>query len=98
MRSPKTDARRAAEEGRVLATTAAEVAAATAKGALTGIADKHAKAAVAVAAATLERLADLGWRAVVGEGGATRRALGGDAVAERTEGFDPLATLDPRRR
>lgn len=98
MRSPKTDARRAAEEGRVLATTAAEVAAATAKGALTGIADKHARAAVAVAAATLERLADLGWRAVVGEGGATRRALGGDAVAERTEGFDPLATLDPRRR
>ncbi|MGZ9275831.1 MAG: lysine 5,6-aminomutase subunit alpha TIM-barrel domain-containing protein [Candidatus Limnocylindrales bacterium] len=98
MRSPKTDARRAAEEGRALATTAAEVAAATAKGALTGVADKHAKAAVAAALATLERLTDLGWRAVVGEAGATRRALGGDAVAERTESFDPLATLDPRRR
>ena len=58
---------------------------------------------VAAAMATLERLADLGWRAVVGEpprrddhgeGAVARGAIGGDAVAERTETFDPLRGLD----
>ena len=47
----------------------------------------------------LEILADRGWRALVGdpprgERGGPGRALGGDAVAERTESFDPLAGLD----
>ena len=32
-----------------------------------------------------------------GEGARSRRAIGGDAVAERTEAFDPLAALDPGR-
>jgi hypothetical protein len=52
---------------------------------------------------TLERLSDLGWRAVVGDPprivGRTRDgrapwAIGGDAVAERTESFDALAAFD----
>jgi hypothetical protein len=56
---------------------------------------------VAAAMTTIERLADLGWRAVVGDpprspgrarGGTW--AIGGDAVAERTEAFDPLAPFD----
>jgi hypothetical protein len=60
---------------------------------------------VAAAMATIERLSDLGWRAVVGDpprspgrarGGATW-AIGGDAVAERTEAFDPLAPFDEDR-
>ena len=45
---------------------------------------------------TLDRLADLGWRAVVGDRpprGERPRALGGDAVTERTESFDPLRSL-----
>jgi hypothetical protein len=59
---------------------------------LDGAALEHARATVGAATATLERLADAGWRAVLGEppSGAGRR-LGGDAVAERTEPFDPFA-------
>ena len=98
MRSPDADHRRAAVEARATATTAGEVAAASPIGKLAGIAEDHARAAVAAAGATLERLSDLGWRAVVGEGGASRRAMGGDAVAERTEAFDSLAAMDPDRR
>ena len=51
---------------------------------------------------TLERLSDLGWRAVVGDpprnAGRGRDpstwAIGGDAVAERTETFDVLAPFE----
>jgi hypothetical protein len=58
---------------------------------------------VAAAEATIERLSDLGWRAVVGDPprsvGRTRDgrapwAIGGDAVAERTEAFDALAAFE----
>ncbi|MGK2852236.1 MAG: hypothetical protein ACSLFN_15195, partial [Candidatus Limnocylindrales bacterium] len=71
-------------------------------GALVGAAAEHATAVVTAALETLELLADLGWRAVVGDGppagGGTGgsgswRAMGGDAVAERTEPFDPLGAL-----
>ena len=59
---------------------------------LTGVALDHARGAVSVALATLDLLADRGWRAVAGDATdvATARALGGDAVAERTEPFDPF--------
>jgi len=106
MRRAHADPRRAAAEGRAAAVTAAEVAEVATAGPLTGVAETHATAMVAAAMATLERLADLGWRAVVGEpprrsdhgdGAAARRAIGGDAVAERTESFDPLAALEPGR-
>lgn len=106
MRRAHTDPRRAAAEGRAAAVTAAEVADVSTSGPLTGAAESHATAMIAAALATLDRLADLGWRAVVGdpprrsdhgEGTVARRAIGGDAVAERTETFDPLAGLDAGR-
>ena len=57
---------------------------------------------LAAAMTTLDRLSDLGWRAVVGDPprasararDATTWAIGGDAVAERTESFDVLAPFD----
>ena len=51
------------------------------------------KATVTAALRTLERLADLGWRDVLGEamGGRRRERLGADAVVERVEAFDPLS-------
>jgi D-Lysine 5,6-aminomutase TIM-barrel domain of alpha subunit len=103
MRRGHADPTRAVAEGRAAAATAADVAAVSTSGPLGGAAEAHASAMVAAAMTTLERLADLGWRAVVGEpprhgdhGEAVvaRTALGGDAVAERTEGFDPLGGLD----
>ncbi len=103
MRRPHPDSRRAAAEGRAAAVTAAEVGEVSAAGRLGGAAEAHASAMLAAAMATLERLSDLGWRAVVGEpprrgdrgdGVGARVAIGGDAVAERTETFDPLHGLD----
>ena len=103
MRRPQSDPRRAVSEGRAAAATAAEVAEVSTAGPLGGAAEAHASAMLAAAMATLERLADLGWRAVVGEpprrgdhgeGVVARVAIGGDAVAERTESFDPLRGLD----
>jgi hypothetical protein len=101
MRRVHSDGRRAAGEGRAAARIAADVSSVTSAGVLGGAAQAHATAVVTAALATLDRLADLGWRAVVGD--ALRasgprptgpRALGGDAVAERTESFDPLAAFD----
>ena len=106
MRRTHKDPRRAAAEGRAAALTAAEVAEVSTPGTLGGAAEAHASAMLAAAMSTLERLADLGWRAVVGdpprrgdhgEVVAGRSAIGGDAVAERTEAFDPLAALDRGR-
>jgi hypothetical protein len=106
MRRPHADPGRAASEGRAAAVTAAELAEVSTVGPLLGAAEAHASAMVAAAMSTLERLADLGWRAVVGEpprrsdhAGArgTRSAIGGEAVAERTEPFDPLGGLDAGR-
>lgn len=94
MRSPGEDARRAALDGRVIATTAGDVAAASPPGGLHGAAEEHAAAAIVAARSTLDRLAELGWRAVVGDEGPTHRSMGGDAVAERTEAFDALAVLE----
>ena len=106
MRRHHGDPRRAAAEGRAAAVTAADVAAVSTPGDLGGAAEAHAAAMVAAALSTLERLTDLGWRAVVGDpprrgdhGDASvrRRAIGGDMVAERTEAFDPLGGLDSGR-
>jgi D-Lysine 5,6-aminomutase TIM-barrel domain of alpha subunit len=103
MRRHHPDPRRAVAEGRAAAATAAEVAEVSTSGPLGGVAEAHASAMLAAAMATLERLSDLGWRAVVGEpprrgdrgeGVVARVAIGGDAVAERTENFDPLRGLD----
>jgi hypothetical protein len=103
MRRNHPDPTRAVAEARAAAATAAEVADVSTPGPLSGAAEAHASAMVAAAMTTLERLADLGWRAVVGEpprrgdhseGAIARAAIGGDAVAERTESFDPLRRLD----
>jgi hypothetical protein len=94
----------AVEEARAAGRTAADIADVSEPGVLHGVADDHATAMLTAAAATLDRLSDLGWRAVVGDpprgpgrGAEARsyRAIGGDAVAERTESFDPLAVFDP---
>ncbi len=101
MRRVHVDGRRAAAEGRAATGVGADLVAVSSAGPLGGAAEAHAAALVDAALGTLERIADLGWRAVVGDspgqldhGGAVPRALGGDAVAERTESFDPLAALD----
>jgi D-Lysine 5,6-aminomutase TIM-barrel domain of alpha subunit len=94
----------AIHEARAAARTSADLSAVTDPGKLQGVADEHATAMLAAAATTLERLSDRGWRAVVGDQprgsvrsgeGRSYRAIGGDAVAERTEAFDPLAGFDP---
>jgi hypothetical protein len=95
MRRAPADARRSVAEARAGASVAAELAAISTPGALDGVAAAHATATVTAAVATLEKLADRGWRAIVGDspGLAGAHAIGGDAVAERTETFDPLAAL-----
>ncbi len=84
-----------ARETRAAARVAAEVGAAREPGELAGIALDHARGEVGVALATLDMLADRGWRAIAGETQdmASARALGGDAVADRTESFDPFASM-----
>jgi hypothetical protein len=77
---------------RVAARVAADAAAATEPPRLSGHALDHARATAAAALRTLERLADDGWRAVIGDGpaDAVDIRLGADAVAERSDPFDPL--------
>jgi ribosomal protein S12 methylthiotransferase accessory factor YcaO len=60
---------------------------------LGGHALEHARATVSAAMSTLERLAEDGWRAVLGDAldGAERVQIGEDSVAERSETFDPFA-------
>jgi D-lysine 5,6-aminomutase alpha subunit-like protein len=77
---------------RAAAAVAADVAASTGSLQLHGAALDHARATMAAADATLERLADIGWRAVLGQSveGPHGRRLGADAVVERTESFMPF--------
>jgi hypothetical protein len=103
MRRPSAGGRHAAAEARSAAAVARDLAAVAPPAPLAGLAADHAKAMVTAALDVLDRLADRGWRAVVGEPlgpdprSDTRRgrsrAIGGDAVAERTDPFDPLAEL-----
>ena len=63
---------------------------------LTGAAVEHARRVVAAATATLASIEERGWSAVVDQPlGVEAARLGADAVAERTEMFDPLAAPDP---
>jgi hypothetical protein len=80
---------------RIGSTVAAEVAAATEPGALSGLAQEHARSMVAAALTTMERLANRGWRTVAGDSVGAGRASsrGDDAVTERTESFDPFESL-----
>jgi hypothetical protein len=99
MRRRRADMAAAAADARAAARTAADVGSISQRRALHGVSKEHASAMVAAAMTTIERLADLGWRAVVGDPPPGRArggtwAIGGDAVAERTEAFDPLAPFD----
>jgi hypothetical protein len=79
---------------RVAAAVAAALAASSEPRILAGAALDHARLTAAAALATLERLADDGWRAVIGDGPADAIDLriGADAVAERSDPFDPLGS------
>lgn len=102
MRGRRSDMATAAADARAAARTATEIAGVSQRRALHGIAGDHATQMLAVAMTTLDRLSDLGWRAVVGDpprsAGRSREgaawAIGGDAVAERTESHDVLAPFD----
>jgi hypothetical protein len=83
---------------RAASAVAAEVAGASALGPLTGAALDHAQGMVRAAMTTLDQLADRGWRTVAGdEPGGGRALRGRDAIAERTETFDPFEPLLGRR-
>ena len=93
------DAARAARIARAASQVSADVALATEPGALTGVALDHARGMIAAALETLDRLADDGWRAVAGDppSWARPRTATRDAVAERTESFDPFGARLGRR-
>ncbi len=57
----------AAADARAAARTAADIGAVSDRRALHGVAKDHAAAMLAAASTTLDRLSDLGWRAVVGD-------------------------------
>jgi hypothetical protein len=77
---------------RIQAVVAAEIAAAYAERSLSEGALEHARATSTTALRTLEALANDGWRSVIGDGpeSAVGSRLGADAVAERSDPFDPL--------
>jgi D-Lysine 5,6-aminomutase TIM-barrel domain of alpha subunit len=87
-RHPAEVARRA----RAATEIAAEVAASSETGPLTGRAHEYATSVVAAAVRTLERLGDDGWRVVSGDDQGGGR-VGRGAVVDRSDPFDPLAGL-----
>jgi hypothetical protein len=92
LRRPEPDAATAIREARTSAAISAELDAAYAPRALAGVALDHAKATIAAAVMTLDRLADDGWRSVLGDqpGRTESVRLGADSVVERSEAFDPF--------
>jgi hypothetical protein len=77
---------------RVAAAVAAQLGGTAESNALAGAALEHARETAAAALRTLDRLADDGWRSIIGDGpnDAADSRLGADAVAERSDPFDPL--------
>jgi D-Lysine 5,6-aminomutase TIM-barrel domain of alpha subunit len=92
LRRAAADSAGVISRSRQAAAVARELEGAVGHGPLAGIALEHARATVAAALATLERLADDGWRSILGDppGRPERARLGADSVAERTELFDPF--------
>lgn len=82
----------AVRSSRMSAAVAADLDGVSAAPQLAGIGLEHARATVTAAVTTLERLANDGWRSVLGEQPRRpdRIRLGADTVAERTEAFDPF--------
>ena len=78
------------EATRAAVRVAREVDVALGPRALHGAALQHARHSVESALALLQRIADEGWPAVLGLASASSGRLGGEAVAERSEEFDPF--------
>jgi hypothetical protein len=77
---------------RAAASVAEAIRASRERASLTGLAAQHHDAVLAAAAATLAGLDDRGWRWLVDQPfGLPAARLGGDAIADRSGGFDPLA-------
>jgi hypothetical protein len=93
LRRAGDDAGRTLSVSRLGADVARELAGSIEPAVLGGHALEHARATVSAAMSTLERLAEDGWRAVLGDAldGAERVQIGEDSVAERSETFDPFA-------
>ena len=91
-RTPLAGLRAAVEQSRAAASVGAELAAVGLVAPGRGPIDAQVAALLAAAEATLRRLADEGWRSVVGEplGGAGRDRLGAEAVVERADTSDPF--------
>jgi len=77
---------------RISARVASRVADALEQPRLGGAALEHARQTAAAALRTMDRLADDGWRSIIGDGPSDVAGLGADAVAERSDPFDPLAS------
>ena len=82
----------AARSARASSRVTADVAAATSASDLTGVAADHARSMVEAALLTLQRIGDLGWHTVAGDGPGEARlgAIRRDVAVERTEAFDPF--------
>ncbi|MFL5680557.1 MAG: lysine 5,6-aminomutase subunit alpha TIM-barrel domain-containing protein [Chloroflexota bacterium] len=92
-RPPHGEMRSLVNAGRSAVAVGGALAAAFGERKLEGVALEHARGVVTAAIRTLERLGEVGWRSVLGDapGGGERIRIGADAVAERTDSFDPLA-------
>jgi hypothetical protein len=99
LRRPTSNAAPGLAASRAAAAVTAGLASSFDERVLAGPGAEHARATATAALATLERLANEGWDSILGEGPG-RLDTGGfavDAIAERTETFDPfLAPSDAR--
>ena len=93
LRRAGPDASAAIRASRLAASIASDLGDAFEGRRLAGRALDHAQATVAAALTTIDRLADEGWRSILGDqpGRAEQLRLGEESVAERTEPFDALA-------
>jgi hypothetical protein len=82
----------AARATQAAAAVAEEIARAAPRGPLVGRALEHAQASLAAAIETVESLQAAGWDALLAEpsGDGQEMGIGGDAIAARTEAFDPI--------
>jgi hypothetical protein len=95
LRRPKPDAAPGLAASRAAAAVTAGLATSFAERVLVGPAAEHARATANAALATLDRLENEGWGSIlgVGQGRTDSGGFGVDAIAERTEVFDPFAEV-----
>jgi hypothetical protein len=99
LRRPRPDAAPGLAASRAAAAVTAGLVSSFDKRVLIGPGAEHARATATAALATVDRLANEGWGSVLGEGPGRLDAGGaqGDAIAERSDAFDPfLAPSDTR--